>query len=246
MATRSLPPPPPLSDLAPDGTAALFLDFDGTLVDIAPTPDGINVPADLAQRLEMLAERHVGRLALVTGRSLDNLAEHIGPVQVARAGSHGAHRIDASGEAIGQQPQPLDEEVLASLAEAAQRLGILLERKQHGAALHYRARPKAGDEVLDLAARIANAHNLDTKHGKCVVELVRVGADKGGAVKAFMATAPFAGAVPVFIGDDTTDEDGFVAAQSLGGAGIAVGERESANARFRLDSVAEVHEWLVL
>ncbi|MXO56220.1 trehalose-phosphatase [Pontixanthobacter gangjinensis] len=246
MITRTLPPPPPISTLAAVTQLSLFLDFDGTLVEIAAGPDAIEVPGNLPSRLARLADYHEGRVALVSGRGLDNIAQHVGPLTIARAGSHGADRVDASGNPIGTAPVPLVGQTLSALATLAEIHGALLERKQHGAALHYRARPESGPAIDEAASAIASDFGLITKRGKCVIELVRPGADKAGAVRSFMDLPPFAGTMPVFIGDDVTDEDGFVAAIEFGGFGIAVGERPSRNARYTLNSVKEVYAWLNL
>ncbi|MDZ4367061.1 MAG: trehalose-phosphatase [Afipia sp.] len=112
------------------------------------------------------------------------------------------------------------------------------------AALHFRSRPELADRAVAFAQNQAKLHELEVKQGKAVVELVRAGVGKDGAVRVFMADPVFAGAMPVFIGDDVTDEDGFAAATELGGFGIAVGERPSRNARYRLKDVKEVFEWL--
>ncbi len=241
-----LRPPPPLSSLHARCAPALFLDFDGTLVPIASGPDAIEVPHDLADRLEVLANRLDGRLALISGRGLDDIEQHLGPIAVARAGSHGAHRLAANGDTLGNNPQPIHPDALRAVEELAAHHDALLEHKAHGAAIHYRTDPSRGPAIESAARAIAAAHDLCVKNGKCVIELVRPGAQKGDAVDAFMATAPFTGTMPVFIGDDVTDEDGFLAARRHGGFGIAVGERPSKNARYALASVKDVHEWLNL
>lgn len=246
MAFDTLPPPPPLSQLCEAGPVALFLDFDGTLIEIASGPDAIDVPDNLPDRFDILAARLEGRLALVSGRGLDNIHRHIGALKIARAGSHGADRVLADGSVLGERAQPLTPQVIEALADLAEEYGALLERKAHGAALHYRSNPESGEAIGVAAAAIASENGLVVKRGKCVAELVRPGADKGGAVAAFMEVAPFAGSTPVFIGDDVTDEDGFIAAEKLGGFGIAVGERASQNARYHLPLVKDVHAWLNL
>jgi trehalose 6-phosphate phosphatase len=238
-----LPAPPPLAEIE---RPALFLDFDGTLVAIADTPDAIHVPGDLATQLGELADRLGGRLALVSGRATGDLERHLGAMPFARAGSHGLDRYTADGEELGASPKPIPAAASAELEAFAERDGLLYEAKPHGGALHYRSAPELAHEVNELAEVLAAAHGLSVKLGKCVTELVRPGADKGAAVRAFMADDDFSGALPVFIGDDLTDEDGFAAAADLGGFGIVVGERPSTLARYRLASPIEVHEWLHL
>ncbi|MXP24740.1 trehalose-phosphatase [Altererythrobacter indicus] len=242
----ALPLPPPLKALRERGPIALFLDFDGTLVDLAPTPDSINIPSNLAQRLEALAATLDGRLALVSGRATDNLEQHLGPLKIARAGSHGISRFQADGHRLGAEPEGLPREVYDALGKYAQANGFDLETKAHGAALHYRSVPDREHDGLTFAKNIAEQHELRLKRGKFVFELVRPGADKGGAVNAFMVEEPFKGALPIFIGDDVTDEDGFNAVSRLGGFGILVGDRFSTEALHRLASPKEVIEWLDL
>lgn len=241
-----LPAPPPLRAMCKDGPLALFLDFDGTLVDIAPTPDGIVVPERMAERLSALSASLDGALALVSGRALIDLERHCGELPVARAGSHGIDRLFASGEALGDAPEPMSQEVEQRLRRFAEDSGIRMETKPHGGALHYRENPGGEAEGMKFAEGLAAEHGFVVKCGKFVIELVRPGADKGGAVRAFMQEAPFAGRRPVFVGDDVTDEDGIAAANEFGGFGIIVGERESAGARYRLADPVAVHAWLGL
>lgn len=239
--------PPPLGELAGAGPVALFLDFDGTLVEIAPAPDAISVPRALARRLERLSERLGGRLALVSGRSAVDIASHIGAPAIARAGSHGVERLRADGSPIGAEPVPLPGEIEQAVHDFADaRPGARFERKSHGAALHFRAAPELEAEAIAFAEELALRHGLWVKLGKCVVELVQPGADKAGAVRAFMAEEPFAGSLPIFVGDDITDEDGFRAAREMGGFGVIVGARTDTLAKYRLASPAKVHEWLEL
>lgn len=240
----SLPPPPPLAQLLESGPAALFLDFDGTLVDIAPRPGDIHVPDRLHGQLHALRDRLDGRLALVSGRALDDLERHLGHIAISRAGSHGASRFLADGSRLGTEPRGLSADSVAELKAFAEAHGLFYETKAHGGALHYRGAPEKGEATLAFAERFAASRELCVTSGKGVAELVRPGATKAAAVEAFMRVAPFEGAAPIFVGDDVTDEDGFAGAENFGGFGIAVGERPSARARYRLDSVAAVHKWL--
>lgn len=238
--------PPAIDVIGGDKPLALFLDFDGTLVELAPTPDGIEVKSDLFARLRALFDRLDGRLALISGRALDNLAMHLGPMTIWRAGSHGSDCRDPDGAAMGVAAQPLPPAAIAELGAYADQAGIDYEPKQHGGALHFRAHPDAEGDALAFAETLAAEHGLAVKTGKAVVEVVRPGADKGTAVRAFMTRPEFAGACPVFIGDDVTDEDGFAAAQELGGHAIIVGNRSETLAEYRLPGVKEVYEWLNL
>ena len=244
MDSLTLPPPPSLAALLENGPTALFLDFDGTLVEIAPRPGDIHVPDDLRTGLHALRDRLDGRLALVSGRALDDLERHLGEIAICRAGSHGASRLLADGTRLGEEPRGLSPASVAELKAFAEAQGLFYETKAHGGALHFRGHPEKREATLAFAEAFAASRDLCVTNGKGVAELVRPGATKAAAVEAFMDVAPFTGAAPVFIGDDVTDEDGFAGADRHGGFGIAVGERPSGRARYRLDSVAAVHHWL--
>lgn len=239
-----LPPPPALRALIAAGPVALFLDFDGTLVELAPTPDAILVPEELAANLVRLSARLEGRLALVSGRDLTDLARRLGELPIACAGSHGAARRQADGTALDAPALPLDPAVIAEVEAFARSSGARFERKDHGAALHSRTAPSLEEPSRAFMQGLAARHGLALKQGKFVAELTRPGADKGAAVHAFMETAPFGGARPVFIGDDVTDDDGFAAVRELGGIAIAVGERPAPLAHFVLADPAAVRDWL--
>jgi len=164
---------------------------------------------------------------------------------IAVAGSHGAVRRIA-GDLSGGMLEPLPPAIVAEIEAFALANTVAFERKPHGAALHSRGAPEREEDCLAFMMALAGQHGLVAKRGKMVVELVHPGADKGAAVNAFMALDPFAGAMPVFIGDDITDDDGFAACLRLGGFGIAVGERESALARYGLADPTAVQQWLEL
>jgi len=244
--TVALPRPPDLRDLRDAGGVALFLDFDGTLVELAPTPDSIEVPTDLARRLAGFSAVVEGRLALVSGRAIEDIERHLGPLDIARAGSHGSDCRLANGTVLGETPAGLPQEALAAIAQFATTHSFVLEDKPHGAALHFRHDETLETKGLAFARELAGKYALSVKRGKCVIELVARGANKGSAVEAFMRAEPFAGAIPVFVGDDVTDEDGFVAARRLGGFGVLVGEREDTAAQYSLENPATVYDWLKL
>lgn len=244
--SSSLDPPPGFDVLCRAGVVALFLDFDGTLVELAPRPDAIQVSLSLGPRLCALSARLGGRFALVSGRSIVDLERHLGPTKVAFAGSHGAHRRLKNGDILGLEPAALPLAATAALGAFADEHGFDLEDKPHGAVLHYRARPQLEELGAEFAASLAEIHALRVKHGKCMVELVHPGVDKGAAVRAFMAVLPFAGAMPVFVGDDLTDEDGFTAAEELGGFGVLIGTRGPTGARYGLADPDAVYRWLGL
>jgi trehalose 6-phosphate phosphatase len=241
----SLVPPPSLAHLQQSSRIGLFLDFDGTLVEIASGPDAIVPPVDLACRLQALATQFDEAVALVSGRSIANLRRFLGPVCLTLAGSHGGHIITADGTCL-REAQAMPKRVSERLRLFAQERGLLYEAKTHGAALHYRSHPDLGQEACDFALALAREHGLVTKAGKCVIELVQPGADKGAAVELLHLQPEFRGTIPVFVGDDVTDEDGFAACNRLGGFGVIVGERAGTAARYRLETVKDVLAWLNL
>ncbi|HEX6376505.1 MAG TPA: trehalose-phosphatase [Allosphingosinicella sp.] len=235
--------PPPLSSrLAP---AALFLDFDGTLVELAETPDAIAVPGNLEPLLDRLAARLEGRLAIVSGRAVADLQRHLGMSGLAIAGSHGAELLYADGTVVPVVAPP----GLARARKAVRRFaaaqdGLIVEEKPAGIALHYRRAPAQAERIAGFAADLASRSGLVVQQGKMVTELRPRGADKGEALRRLMSEPPFAGARPVFVGDDLTDEDAFRAAAALGGEGVLVGPARATAARWRLDGVAQVTRWL--
>ena len=238
----NLPLPPPLMEWAAQRPVALFLDFDGTLVEIAETPDAILVPDDLVRRLEDLGGRMDGRVALITGRSLSDIGEHLGRGSIRIVGSHGAEHDDA---AVAVSALSSDTTVaIASLA--ARWPGLLVETKPHGIAIHYRQEPDAEAAVFSVMDDIAEREGLAVRRGKMVVELGPPQANKGRAVARLLDQPPYAGAIPVFIGDDVTDEDGFAAAAAAGGHGILVGAPRPTAAHYRLPGTREVYNWLGL
>lgn len=236
-------PPPPKLDLT--DTVSVFLDFDGTLVEIADHPQNVVVAAALPQILTRLSERLEGRLAIVSGRALAALDAFLGPIPVAMAGSHGGEFRPAGASEARALAAPLPASVLEALRTFAQDNGSLVfEAKPFSAAVHYRDRPGVGDALVGFAGQLADGSGLLMKHGKMVVELTMPGSDKGNAVTEFMKMAPFEGTRPLFLGDDVTDEDAFAAVRGYDGGGVLVGPPRRTQALWRLDGVAAVHEWL--
>lgn len=224
---------------------ALFLDFDGTLVEIAPRPDAIVVPPHLPGLLDRLVGALAGAVAVVSGRTIADI-EHYLRLPVPAAGMHGLQRRFSPGAEIEAAPAPPEVDTLRQRITGSGLLGggVELEDKGAGLAVHYRAAPDREAEVKEfLHAAVADLPVLQLIEGKMVVEAKSRGCDKGEAVRLFMRAETFEGRTPVFIGDDVTDEDGMRAAEALGGYGIKVGEGPSVG-RYRLADVASVHDWL--
>lgn len=225
--------------------AALFLDFDGTLVELAETPDAILVPEGLAPLLDRLHRLLDGRLAIVSGRSIEDLERHLPLSGVAYSGSHGLELRLPDGTRLPLSvPLGLDD-VRGKVARFASRdPGLLVEDKPAGIALHYRRAPALGSAVAEYMAGLARDHGWTVQRGNMVVELRPTGATKGDALRAFMTEPAFVDARPVFVGDDLTDEHGFEAARTLGGVGVLVGPERQTAASFALPSVKAVAQWL--
>ncbi|MTD99968.1 trehalose-phosphatase [Paracoccus sp. YIM 132242] len=235
---------PSLPDLPAD--AALFLDFDGCLVEIAPRPDAVAIPPGLAGRLARLHDRLGGAVALVSGRDIADLRGFLPDFPGPIAGSHGAE-LSLAGQPIRTtHAVDLDAEALhrAAADAVADNPAILVERKPHGVALHYRADPSLRPVVEAVMQRLADAHpGMVLQPAKMAVELRPRGTGKDGALDRLMALPPFAGRVPVYAGDDLTDEAAMAHAQSRGGFGIKIGAGETV-ARYRLADPAALARWL--
>nr|WP_298927056.1 trehalose-phosphatase [uncultured Erythrobacter sp.] len=225
---------------------SLFLDFDGTLVELAPGPDDIRPRSGMADDLAALSQRLDGRAAIVSGRGLSDIEQHIGPLPIAGAGSHGSDIRSADGNTLGEGAHGLPEAIERELRAFASDNSLDYEHKPHGGALHYRSKPQAGEAAHAFAEQLAHKHGWAAQSGKCVVEIVAKSANKGSAVATFLQVSPFAGSRPFFIGDDLTDEAGFAACAKAGGGGILVGDRTDTCAAYRLPDVSSVHEWLEL
>ncbi len=237
---------PSLASLIEGGPVALFLDFDGTLVELAGSPDAITVPDGMGAALVALSKRLQGRLAVVSGRSIADLENYLGDLPIAMAGSHGAAIRAANGSPLGNPAKGVGDAARDALRQFAHDEGLGIEEKTHGAALHFRNSPDREADAHAFVDALAGQHDLATKRGKCVIELVERDIDKGRAVDVLLDQTPFQGAIPYFIGDDVTDEDGFAACQRHGGKGILVGERHHTKAAHTLAEVDAVHKWLEL
>ena len=215
-------------ELPPLSRCAFLLDLDGTLLDIAPTPEAVLVPPGLAAALLALRARCGDALAVVTGRPIAQIDALLPGVPYAVAGEHGAaarHAPDAAVETAAL-PSPPSDWVRQARHLAVTHPGARFEPKAHGFVLHYRAAPEHGPALQRaLAAMIApQAGVFALLAAKMAWEVRPAGTDKGVAVRGLMRLPPFAGRLPVFVGDDVTDEDGIAAARELGGVGLMVPE----------------------
>jgi trehalose 6-phosphate phosphatase len=241
--TRPRPGAPP----APSPDWAYFLDVDGTLIDIADTPEAVHVDAALLELIARLQRASGGAVALVSGRALAFLDSRLGALRLPLAGQHGLERRDAEGRLwVHAAPPAAKAAIKAALAPVlARHAGLLLEDKGLTLALHYRLAPQLAAYAHRLMNRLAAAADagLEVQRGRRVAEIKPSGMDKGAAVAAFLAEPPFKGRRPVFIGDDRNDEHGFAVVNQLDGISIKVGKGASC-ARYRLPDVAAVRRWL--
>ena len=206
-------------------SSALFLDFDGTMVDIAPQPSAVHVPQPLIAALRNLHDYLKGAIAVISGRQIAQIDAFLQPLQLPVAGVHGAELRGVDGVLHLLHSQPLDQVQEAACLLAAQNPGLLVENKGSSLALHFRQRPELEDLCLrTMEQAVQESPGITLLRGKMVVEAKPGGASKGRAIEAFLEEQPFAGRTPVFIGDDVTDEVGFSTVQRLGGVGIKVGE----------------------
>lgn len=230
--------------MTPGARLSLLLDFDGTLVPIARTPEAVSVSDDLRRLIATALERLDTRVAIISGRSIEQLdalwGRSLWPVTV--AASHG---LELRHEGRLRAPPPAS--IFALLARETEARfgasqGVVLELKSYGLGLHYRLAPRLAEAMHDWARECAQEHDLVIQAGDQVFELRLPGADKGDAVRAIMQLHPFAGSVPLYIGDDLTDIAAIAAARECGGGGIAVGERIAAHADAILADPAAVHD----
>jgi len=222
---------------------AFFFDVDGTLAEIAPRPGDARVAPAMLDALQRLTAR-CPAVAAISGRPIAEIDALLAPLKLPAAGIHGAQRRGPDGR-LWQAAGDAVPEIREALAACAQRHpGSLFEDKGVAFALHFRACPDAGADILATAERLVAEHpRFALQPGKCVLEVKPAGIDKGQAIEALLAEAPFAGRRPVFLGDDRTDEAGFAMVNRLEGVSIKIGDEPSA-ARYRLPDVAAVERWL--
>ncbi len=228
------------------GEVCLFLDVDGTLLELAVTPDQVQVEPSLLRLLDHVRGALDGALALVSGRSIQRLDQLFAPLILPVAGLHGHERRDAAG--VMHSPL-LSRAPLAEARDSLQELltahpGLLLEDKGLALALHYRCAPQTQSRVRSAMCRVARdlAPDFELLEGDLVLELKPARSSKATAVEAFLREPPFAGRRPVYVGDDVTDFDGFAAVRRHDGIDVAVGSRVSA--RWHLSGPAAVRGWL--
>ena len=238
----------PIANAPPfDVHCAWFLDIDGTLLDIAAMPAAVHpAPADWRTVTALYAATG-GALALISGRSLEGIDRMFAPLKLPAAGQHGIERRDTRGRVLRH---PFPEDALRRAAAfvrafAARHEGLVFEYKGASIALHYRLAPQLAGAAHSAVKRAALelGKGVEVQSGKMVAELKPSGRDKGIAIEEFMHEAPFKGRVPVFLGDDLTDELGFKVVNRMGGHSVKIGEGPSA-ARWRLQDAAAVRRWL--
>src|ERR1700726_923893 len=227
---------------------AILLDIDGTLLDLAPTPREVWVPPGLTNTLNRLLEKTSGALALVSGRSLNDIDLIFAPDQYPVVGGHGAEtRVSGDSEAVATHAPPMNKELKRRLAAIAKLSpGILLEDKGYSLALHYRLAPHA-EQAIYAAVALIRAElpdaPIEVMPGKCVCEIKPSGFNKASGVVELMSHEPFRGRRPIFIGDDVTDESVFAIMPDLGGLAFSVGRRAQ-GVTGHFDEPRDVRAWL--
>jgi trehalose 6-phosphate phosphatase len=225
--------------------SALFLDLDGTLAAIAARPQDVHPDARRTRLLEHLKSGLGGRLAVVTGRTLEDVDRILERRITCVAAVHGLVLRECDGRTHAPEPhEGLAHAVTALRAFAARDSGLIVEEKGPSVALHYRlARPYAAEARI-VARRLAAETGLALQEGDMVEELRTPGPAKGDSIRAFMTTDAFKGTLPIFAGDDVTDEHGFAEVARLGGYGVLVGRPRQTHARYGLRNVEDVLAWL--
>jgi trehalose 6-phosphate phosphatase len=236
---------PPLPHTA-DCHWAFFLDVDGTLLELEADPELVKADERLLELLGRLGSNYGGAIALISGRSLDQLDRIFGHYKPAAAGSHGLEQRLPDGRVLYRAPEISPDSVERVVEFAGHNRGLVVEQKPFSVGVHYRARPELESAVLEAMERINVELENDSRlmRGKMIVELVPAVANKGSAIRSFMESTPFAGRRPVFIGDDVTDEYGFAVVNELHGLSIRVGSAEGSAAEWQLQNVADLRAWL--
>lgn len=237
----------PAPDKLDPDVVALFLDVDGTLLDIRRHPAEVRADAGLIELLQRCSAALGGALSLVSGRTVAEVDRVFAPTRFSVAGSHGAELRFDGGETAKVPHDPLPADALAPIVALADgHDGLLLEYKLGGISLHYRRAPELESDCRRLVTRLLDelGEAFRLIPGKMVFEIGPKQYNKGAAIRTMVERPPFAGRTPVFIGDDVTDEDGFRAVNEMGGLSIRVGDLAGSEARYRLPDVAAVPPWL--
>jgi trehalose 6-phosphate phosphatase len=228
------------------GRHALFLDFDGTLVEIAERPDAVRLEPEARAALSFLAMAMDGAVAIVTGREIPDIDHYLSPLSLPVAGVHGATRRSFDGAMVDVT---LSSAFVAQVEQALQpfaerNAGLLVERKRGAVALHYRLRPELeGEAIAEMVEATQGLTGITLIRGKMVIEAKSSATHKGHAIEAFLNELPFKGRVPIVAGDDRTDEDAFVTVNRLGGVSIKIGDDPTA-AMLRVPNAAAFRSWL--
>jgi trehalose 6-phosphate phosphatase len=233
-------PPPPALDWC------LFLDVDGTLIELTDTPSQTSADEEIKSLLREVAERLGGAVALISGRNISTLDQLFAPLKLPAAGLHGVERrrVDGSIQGASFVDSQLDRARASLKSLVAAHPGTLFEDKERTVAVHFRNAPQFADAIRDGVAEIAQplGNNYHIQGGKMLFEIKPRGFSKATAIQAFMKESPFRGRRPVFIGDDLTDQDGFGMVESHGGLSIAVGDH--VQGQYYLADVSAVRAWL--
>ncbi len=228
---------------------ALYLDIDGTLLDIAPSPERVEVPVWMVPLLERLAHKLDGAVAFVSGRRIEAIDALFAPLRLPAVGVHGGEvRLLELEVAVDGALAAELRAVLPLLREAiAQMPGVWLEDKHCAVALHYRSVPERGREVLKVAELVVAGlgARFASTVGKCVVEIRPRHLTKGTGMRRLMEREPFAGRSPIFAGDDVTDEDAFELVNELGGISVRVGSSSPSSALYWLNDPDQLRRWLL-
>jgi trehalose 6-phosphate phosphatase len=226
------------------GRYAIFLDLDGTIVELAERPDAVQLSPPTLRLLQTLHDKSGRALAVISGRQIAVVDRLLQPLVLPAAGEHGSQRRDASGVLHSAAPAGIEPVTFVIEKSLGDEPGVIIERKGSAVALHYRLRPDLERRCCEIVHEaIGRRPDLRLIHGKMVFEIVQESATKGRAIAAFMAEPPFSGRTPIFAGDDATDEAGFALVNSRGGVSIKVGA-DPTGATFRAESVEELHDWL--
>jgi trehalose 6-phosphate phosphatase len=224
---------------------AFFLDVDGTMLDIAPTPDAVTVPRELVDALAHLSRKCGGAVAVVSGRTLESIDKLFAPLILPAAGTHGAQVRLSAETPVEHLGRPIPAELRQVFTSLADKPGMFIEDKEMTLAIHYRLAAEPAFDPARVAAveAMAGTAGFTLLHGKKVLELKPTGTDKGAALRTFMSNPPFKGRRAVFAGDDVTDGYAFAVLGEFHGLGIAVG-CHFAGAHYHLEGPAQLRNWI--